>query len=107
PKLELAYALTVHKAQGSEFRVVIVVLPQRTRLAYRELVYTALTRSRDQMVLLIEGDGVSDLLSLSRPNKSETARRNSNIFRYGLREDETRPFADHLVHSAADGTLLR
>lgn len=45
PRLELAYALTVHKAQGSEFRVVIVGLPRGTRLGFRELVYTALTRS--------------------------------------------------------------
>lgn len=42
--LELAYALTVHKAQGSEFRKVFVVLPQRSRLMSRELLYTALTR---------------------------------------------------------------
>lgn len=43
--LELAYALTVHKAQGSEFGVVFVILPKRTRLLSRELLYTALTRS--------------------------------------------------------------
>ena len=52
--VELAYALTVHKAQGSEFDVVIVVLPKH-RMAYRELVYTALTRARQQLVLLVEG----------------------------------------------------
>ena len=46
--LELAYALTVHKAQGSEFDVVVIVLP-KGRMAYRELIYTALTRSREQL----------------------------------------------------------
>src|SRR5262249_8852424 len=57
--LELAYALTVHKAQGSEFRTVFVVLPKRSRLLTRELLYTALTRSRDRLVLLIEGTDAS------------------------------------------------
>ena len=42
--LELAYALTVHKAQGSEFGLVIVVLPNPCQLLSRELLYTALTR---------------------------------------------------------------
>ena len=52
--LELAYALTVHKAQGSDFDTVFVVLPKESRLLSRELLYTALTRARDRMVLLIE-----------------------------------------------------
>jgi hypothetical protein len=50
--LELAYALTVHKSQGSEFKKVFVILPKHCRLLSRELVYTALTRSREQLVLL-------------------------------------------------------
>src|SRR5262249_44017058 len=53
--LELAYALTVHKSQGSDFRKVFVILPRRSRLLTRELVYTALTRSKDRLVLLLEG----------------------------------------------------
>jgi ATP-dependent exoDNAse (exonuclease V) alpha subunit len=52
--LELAYALTVHKAQGSEFKKVFVIIPKNCRLLSRELLYTSLTRSRDQLVLLIE-----------------------------------------------------
>ena len=46
----LAYALTVHKAQGSEFNTVILVLPNPCRLLSRELLYTALTRQRDRVV---------------------------------------------------------
>ena len=42
--LELAYALTVHKSQGSEYGTVILVLPNPCRLLSRELLYTALTR---------------------------------------------------------------
>ena len=104
--VELAYALTVHKAQGSEFGVVIVVLPKH-RMAYRELVYTALTRARRQLVLLVEGDGVGDLIDLSKPTASETVKRNTNLFRVAVREGEDRPHARHLIHRAPDGELLR
>ncbi|MEW5861468.1 MAG: AAA family ATPase, partial [Cyanobacteriota bacterium] len=65
--LELAYVLTVHKAQGSEFNKVFVVLPANCRLLSRELLYTALTRSREQLVLLIEGDSATVLYDLTRP----------------------------------------
>jgi exodeoxyribonuclease V alpha subunit len=45
-ELELAYATTVHKAQGAEYRTVALVLPVRDNpLLTRELVYTALTRA--------------------------------------------------------------
>src|SRR4029078_5404287 len=78
--LELAYALTVHKAQGSDFDVVFFVLPQ-TRLLSRELLYTGLTRSKTRLELMVEGEDVSELYSLTLPNRSETARRNTNLFR--------------------------
>jgi hypothetical protein len=55
PPLELAYALTVHKAQGSEFNKVILVLPNPCRLLSRELLYTALTRQLDRVVVLHQG----------------------------------------------------
>jgi ATP-dependent exoDNAse (exonuclease V) alpha subunit len=84
--LELAYALTVHKAQGSEFGVVFVVLPKRTRLLSRELLYTALTRAREHLVILLEGHDVSGLYDLTRPERSETARRNTNMFSPAVRK---------------------
>ncbi len=52
PRLELAYALTVHQSQGSEYDHVALVLPETDMpLATRELVYTALTRARRSIVL--------------------------------------------------------
>lgn len=103
--IEHAYALTVHKAQGSDFGVVAVVLP-RGRMAFRELVYTALTRSRQRLVLLVEGADLSELLAARSPQRSDTIRRNSNVFRVGVRDREGSPFARHLTHRATDGTLL-
>ena len=53
--LELAYCLTVHKTQGSEFGVTFVVLNNPCWLLSRELLYTALTRHQDRLVILHEG----------------------------------------------------
>lgn len=51
PHLELAYALTIHKAQGSEWPIVIVPIV-RSRLLDRSLIYTAVTRAQQQVLLL-------------------------------------------------------
>ncbi len=106
--LELAYALTVHKAQGSDFRTVFVVLPKNTRLISRELLYTALTRSRDRLVLLIEGTDAASLFEFSKPEKSETARRNTNLFQGAVRESpDGVPYAEHLIHRTEKGHMVR
>ena len=106
--LELAYALTVHKAQGSEFKNVFVVVPKNCRLLSRELLYTALTRSREQLVLLVEGTDATSLFDLTRPEKSETARRNTNLFQGAVRQGEdTVPYAEHLIHRTSKGHLVR
>lgn len=106
--LELAYALTVHKAQGSEFSKVFVVLPKRCRVLSRELLYTALTRSRDQLILMVEGEDAGALFDLAKPDQSETARRNTNLFEAGLRVDpEEFPYAAHLVHHTTRGELVQ
>jgi len=55
PEFESAFALTVHKAQGSEFTRIALVLPgQDTPLLTRELVYTALTRAKKRALLLAD-----------------------------------------------------
>ena len=106
--LELAYALTIHKAQGSEFKKVFVVLPKACHLVSRELLYTALTRSKMQLVLLVEGEDVSALFELTKPEKSETARRNSNLFEGAVRESaDLVPYAEHLIHRTDKGHMVR
>ncbi len=52
PSHESAYAMTVHKSQGSEFDRVAIVLPERpSRLLSRELLYTAITRAKHAVSL--------------------------------------------------------
>ncbi len=50
-RIDLAYAITIHKAQGSQFKRVIVPIV-KTRLLDRTLIYTALTRGVEQVVFI-------------------------------------------------------
>lgn len=52
-ELELAYAVTVHKSQGNEFEAVVLpILFTPERLAYRNLLYTAVTRAKKMLVMV-------------------------------------------------------
>ena len=49
PDHEISFAMTVHKSQGSEFDAVVLVLPEHlSHVLTRELIYTAITRSKTQ-----------------------------------------------------------
>ena len=50
---ETVFAMTIHKSQGSEYNSVLIVLPQNTgnALLTRELLYTAVTRARNQVIV--------------------------------------------------------
>jgi exodeoxyribonuclease V alpha subunit len=51
--VELSYAITVHKAQGSEFDSIAIVLPEKpVAVLTRELIYTAVSRSRASVVIV-------------------------------------------------------
>lgn len=64
PAHESAFAMTVHKAQGSEFDSVWLQLPrQPTRALTRELVYTALTRARREVHVCASADSLRQALA--------------------------------------------
>ena len=97
-QLELAYALTVHKSQGSDFDIVFLILPKSASTLSRELLYTGLTRFRQKMVLLIEKD-TTVLERLRSPQASDTLLRNTNMFVLAVRPDSMdRYYAEHLIH---------
>lgn len=51
--VESLYAMTIHKAQGSQFRSVVVVLPAtNSQVLTRELLYTAITRAQSHLTLV-------------------------------------------------------
>jgi len=71
PDLDLAYAITIHKSQGSEFEAVIIpVLSQHFKMLFRNLIYTALTRARRLAVLV----GTRKALAMSVKNQDTSQR---------------------------------
>lgn len=111
PPLELAYALTVHKTQGSEFGTTFLVIPNPCRLLTRELLYTALTRHKEKVVILHQGD-FKDLQQYGHEQASEIARRMTNLFRPSrpieVRIKNKSVFLDkNLIYLTESGYLVR
>jgi exodeoxyribonuclease V alpha subunit len=71
--LELSYALTVHRSQGSEFpRVVCVVHSTHAFSLSRQLVYTAITRTRGRLVIVGDRRGIEHALSSAKVQARNT-----------------------------------
>lgn len=74
-ELDLAYAITIHKSQGSEFDVVLLpVLSQHYRMLFRNLLYTGLTRGKKLVVLV----GARQSLAMAVQNQ-DTSRRQTAL----------------------------
>jgi exodeoxyribonuclease V alpha subunit len=70
-ELDLAYAVTIHKSQGSEFEAVILpVTTQHYKMLFRNLIYTGLTRARRLAVLV----GTRKALAMAVRNQDTTLR---------------------------------
>lgn len=111
PPLELAYALTVHKTQGSEFGTTLIVLPDPCWLLSRELLYTAMTRQRNRVVILHQG-AARDLRKYANETYSEVARRLTNLFAPSKPvscdvEGCERFLEERLIHRTKRGDLVR
>lgn len=111
PPLELAYALTIHKTQGSEFGKTFLVIPNPCRLLSREMLYTALTRHREKVVILHQGD-FRDLHRFSHGQASEIYRRMTNLFSTSkpveVKTGNQSVFLDgNLIYRTEQGELVR
>ncbi|MFV0412952.1 MAG: ATP-dependent RecD-like DNA helicase [Oscillospiraceae bacterium] len=68
-ELELAYAITIHKSQGSEFEAVIIPLAEAPpKLRYRNLLYTGVTRARRLCVLAGDEEILGQMVHNGRKN---------------------------------------
>ena len=73
-ELDLAYAITIHKSQGSEFDVVIIpVLSQHFRMLFRNLLYTGLTRGKKLAVLVGSRQALAMAVHNQDTSKRQTA----------------------------------
>lgn len=83
-ELELAYAMTVHKSQGSEYRAVILTAWQGSKyLLTRSVLYTALTRAKDLLIIV----GNEEVIAAMVANDRQTRRYSGLKLR--LQESET------------------
>ena len=71
--IELAYSITIHKAQGSEYDEVNIYIPQYSPFISKELLYTAITRAKNKVRLWTTKE-IYDLVC-----KTESVRRNTLI----------------------------
>jgi len=105
--LELAYALTVHKAQGSEFGKAILVLGEPGGMLSKELLYTAITRQKDKLVILYN-DQSHRLRDYSSMAFSEVARRFTCLFEVpNIVAYQKRYYEQALIHRTLKGDLVR
>ena len=75
-ELELAYAMTVHKVQGCEFRVVIfVALGGSPYLLHRSVLYTAVTRAREMLLLVGDHATLEQMVKNNKQRKRYSALR--------------------------------
>lgn len=101
---DLAYSITVHKSQGSGFEHVFLILPQKYGLLSQELVYTALTRSKQTLTIFIqesEKRSAIDLLKYAIKRPYTASRRTSLLldkpFRYYSLEPEKGIYVQSMI----------
>lgn len=77
-KIKLAYIISIHKSQGSEFPIVIIPLSlEYNKMLYRKLIYTGITRAKKKLIIL----GESEAFKYSINNTNEYIRKTALIER--------------------------
>ncbi|HFH7429910.1 TPA: ATP-dependent RecD-like DNA helicase [Streptococcus agalactiae] len=103
-KITLAYAMSIHKSQGSEFQVVILPITRQSgRMLQRNLIYTAITRSKSKLILLGE-IGAFDFAV-----KNEGAKRNTYLIERFENKQEianSQKIEDSSIDQKIDNTII-
>jgi len=100
--IDFGYAITVHKAQGSDFDYVMLVLPETSPFIMKELLYTAFTRPKSKLYFMVHNNLKEELaLVLSKAyENSSVEQRKTLLFEYKLS-----PFKPYLL-TLKDGRAL-
>ena len=75
PGFEFAYALSVHKSQGSEYDEVVLIVPKGSEVFGREILYTGITRARQKLEIIGESDVIESCVAQSGEKLSGIRRR--------------------------------
>lgn len=104
--LELAYVITVHKSQGSGFKMVFLILPNPCFLLSREMLYTAFTRQEDRVIVLHQGE-FKDFKKYISGEFSETARRITNLMEPPkVKQIESRYYDERYINFSVAGEWM-
>lgn len=89
-ELALAYAITIHKSQGSEFRAVVVpITTQHFVMLQRNLIYTAITRAKELVVVV----GTKKAMGIAVKNNAVSMRNTTLVDRLRDKQTDGRPEA--------------
>lgn len=110
-KLELAYALTVHKSQGSGFNKTLVVINGKSAFLSKELLYTAFSRQKDKLKVLSDIP-ITELLKYTNDWYSDTKQRYTDLFEKPKiieieLDKQKRYFEENLIHKTVRGEMVR
>ena len=76
-RFTLAYAISIHKAQGSEYENVVVILARSfRRMFYNKLIYTAVTRAKSSLVIIGNLDSFNTSVQTNYANNRNTYLKN-------------------------------
>ena len=71
--ITLAYAFSVHKAQGSEYNIVYLIISRyNTKMLNSKLIYTAISRSKDKLIIISEQDLLKEGISKTLKKRNTT-----------------------------------
>jgi exodeoxyribonuclease V alpha subunit len=109
--LELAYAISIHKSQGSEFEQTFVVVPASKRPLSAELLYTALTRAQGHCRLYVQGN-LTPLLEARRKENAQSLLVSSSLFGHFRTIDDRLLnkndwYQSGKIHEALSGDMVR
>ena len=76
-KFNLAYAVSIHKSQGSEYDNVVVILAKSfNRMFYNKLIYTAVTRAKSSLIILGSLDSLNTSIQTTFGDNRNTIMKN-------------------------------
>ena len=79
----LGYVISIHKSQGSEFKTVVIpILKEYGRMLYQKLIYTAVTRSKEKLILIGEKEALDYAVSNNKNDLRKTNLKDKILDRY-------------------------
>lgn len=71
-RFQLAYVSTVHKLQGSEYKYVVMLIPEKSFFLDSRLLYTGMTRAKEALVLLSNKENLNSVIKRTNSDKRKT-----------------------------------